>query len=67
MTCRLKIQFSVTFVRKFTLLDEISRHLFPRSSKLEVAYDESHPKEREKRRRETKEICSTNSDDVYFP
>lgn len=34
---------------------------------LEVVHDESHPKEQEERRWETREICSTNSDDVYSP
>lgn len=40
----------------------------PHSSILgpEVAHDESHRKS-EERRRETREICSANSDDVYSP
>lgn len=66
ITCRLKIQFSVTFVRKFVLLDGISGHLIPRSSGQRWHTMKVTQKSGE-RRRETREICSANSGDVYSP
>lgn len=67
ITCRLKIQFSMTFVRKlFVLFDRISEHLIPRFTG-QRWHTMKVTRKSEERRWETREICSANSDDVYSP